>query len=207
MDKRKRIVAAGYDAMAEAYLATFGTSSVRAHWLDEFTRRLTAPGRILDLGCGAGEPVARSLRDAGFDVVGVDVSERQIELARQNFPSGTFHHGDMMAIELPPASFDGVAAFYSLNHLPQTEHSRLFRKVEEWLKPDGLFIASLGVRGSGDWRGPWLGVEMYFSHSDPEASLRLIIDAGLSIERSEVMPQDNEPAEFLWVLARKVRCP
>jgi cyclopropane fatty-acyl-phospholipid synthase-like methyltransferase len=207
MDERKRIVAAGYDALADAYLATFGRSSVRTHWLNEFTQLLTAPGRILDLGCGAGEPVARSLGDAGFDVVGVDVSERQIRLARQKLPSATFHHGDMMGIELPPASFDGVAAFYSINHLPRAEYSRLFRKVDEWLKPGGLFIASLGVRGEGDWRGPWLGVEMYFSNSDTGTSLRLVADAGLSIEQSEVMPQDNEPAEFLWVLARKIHCP
>ena len=203
MDEMKRIVAAGYDAMAEAYLEQFGTSSVRAHWLAEFIRCLPRQGTVLDLGCGAGEPVARNLADAGFDVVGVDVSERQILIARQKVPSATFHHADMMGIELPAATFDGVAAFYSINHVPRAEHSQIFRKVAAWLKPGGVFLASLGVRGSGDWRGPWLGVEMSFSNSDAGTSLELIADAGLRIERSEVMSQDNEPAEFLWVLGIK----
>ncbi|HUE15947.1 MAG TPA: methyltransferase domain-containing protein [Planctomycetaceae bacterium] len=206
MDETKRIVAAGYDVLAESYLQQFGTSSVRAGWLNEFVRLLPPLGRVLDLGCGPGEPVARRLADAGFEVVGVDVSERQIRFARRNVPAATFHHADMMALELPAASFDGVVAFYSISHLPRTEHAKVFRLIAEWLKPGGLLIASLGVRGSGDWQGEWLGVEMYFSNYDAATSLRLIADAGLTIERTEVMSQDNETAEFLWVVATKGRC-
>jgi hypothetical protein len=59
----KCLVADAYDEIAGKYLARFGASTVRDHWLSELLVRLPAQGgtRVLDLGCGAGIPVARAL--------------------------------------------------------------------------------------------------------------------------------------------------
>ena len=43
------------------------------------------PRRVLDLGCGAGVPIARRLAER-YKVTGVDISERQIMLVRRNVP-------------------------------------------------------------------------------------------------------------------------
>jgi 2-polyprenyl-3-methyl-5-hydroxy-6-metoxy-1,4-benzoquinol methylase len=48
------------------------------------------PPAGLSAGCGCGVPVARSLADAGFRVVGIDISERQVERARRLVPQATF---------------------------------------------------------------------------------------------------------------------
>jgi hypothetical protein len=44
---------------------------------------------VLDVGCGAGIPLTRMLAET-FDVTGVDISTRQIELARRNVPNARF---------------------------------------------------------------------------------------------------------------------
>ena len=77
---------------------------------------------MLDLGCGAGVPVTRWLADRGFAVTGVDVSAKQLELARTYVPEGTFIKADMTEVVFGPESFDAVVAFHSIIHVPRTEH-------------------------------------------------------------------------------------
>jgi SAM-dependent methyltransferase len=135
-------------------------------------------------------------------VVGVDGSAGQISLARDNVPAAEFIHADMTAVDLPARSFDAVAAFYSITHVPRGEHEDLLRRIAGWLKPDGLMVASLGADSLSDWRGEWSGTEMFFSHYDSETNVALLRDAGFAIDRAEMMDQDDEQARFLWVIAR-----
>jgi 2-polyprenyl-3-methyl-5-hydroxy-6-metoxy-1,4-benzoquinol methylase len=44
---------------------------------------------VLDVGCGAGVPVARALTRR-FSVTGIDISGRMVDRARMNVPEGTF---------------------------------------------------------------------------------------------------------------------
>ena len=96
-----------------------------------------------------------------------------------------------------------MAAFYSITHVPRDEHAALLRRIATWLKPSGIFLASLGARESADWRGNWLGVEMFFSHYGADVNTQLVCHAGLIIEQSELVDQDNEDGRFLWVVARR----
>jgi 2-polyprenyl-3-methyl-5-hydroxy-6-metoxy-1,4-benzoquinol methylase len=203
----KITVARGYDRIAGAYLDRFGNSAVRKFWLDELTARLPAGGRVLDLGCGAGLPVARDLRRGGFDVTGIDGSTWQIELARRHVPGATFIQADMTSARFAPASFDAVAAFYSITHVPRDEHPGLLQRIADWLQPRGILLASLGAESAAAWTGEWLGTPMYFSQYDATTNLRLIREAGLAVERAEIVAQDNEDAKFLWVIARKIGSP
>jgi SAM-dependent methyltransferase len=153
------LVAKGYDEVADEYLARYGSSSVRDHWLLELTRLVAEQerARVLDLGCGAGIPLARHLTALGHYVLGVDGSARQIALARRNAPLAEFIHADMTTIDLPTASFDAVAAFYSITHVPRSEHARLLKQIALWLRPGGVFVGSLGADSLPDWEGKWMG--------------------------------------------------
>ena len=204
-DERKRIVASGYDRIAAEYLLRYGTSTVRSRWLAELLALLPRAGgaRVLDLGCGAGVPVARAVVAAGHHVLGLDGSQQQIALARRNVPGAEFMCADMTAVDLAEASFEAVVAFYSIVHVPRSEHARLFRRIARWLVPGGVFLASLGSGASADWTGEWLGTDMFFSHYDANTNLALLAAAGLLKERAEELDQDNEDARFLWVVARK----
>ncbi len=197
------MVAHGYDIVAEAYLKQYGRSIVRDRWLGQLLALLPNGARVLDLGCGAGIPVARQLVARGFAVVGVDGSAYQIKLAGRNVPRAEFIHADMTKLGFASASFDGIAAFYSMTHVPREEHAALLQRVANWLKPAGIFLASLGAGDLPGWRGEWLGAEMFFSHYDAETNRRLVRDAGFAIERAELIDQDQDDGRFLWVVARR----
>ena len=201
-DDVKLTVSTGYDRVADDYLRLFGVSSVRQKKLEEFIERLSPEASVLDLGCGAGVPVAKTLTKQNFKVTGVDISIGQIERARRNVPAATFVQEDMGSLNFAPDTFDGVCAFYSVTHVPRGEHRALVGRVAEWLRPGGIFIASLGA-SSGDWSGTWLGVPMFFSHNDPKEAEQIIRDAGLVLELAEFVKQDNEATSFLWITARK----
>jgi cyclopropane fatty-acyl-phospholipid synthase-like methyltransferase len=187
-DPRKRAVRAGYDAIADRYLAwgRLVCGDPRARFLDELLRRLPAGARVLDLGCGAGMPSTAALAER-CEVVGVDISEQQLVRARTNVPDATFLHEDFADLELPAESYDAVTAFYSVSHVPRDEHAQLFERIAGWLVPGGWFLASLGVDDSPDVTQEWLGVPMFFSSHPTETNRALVRTAGLELVLDEVV--------------------
>jgi SAM-dependent methyltransferase len=202
----KRVVADGYDTMAERYLAwsDLRPSPTRLRYL-ALALELIPPGSdVLDLGCGAGVPMTAALAEDRA-VTGVDISSTQLALARRNVPGATFLRADMTALTFEPASLDAVVAFYSLTHVPRDEQAELLGHIRSWLRPGGIFLASMGADDEpGDVEPDWLGVDMYFSHFGARANRRLVESAGLVVERSElaIEPEDRHDARFLWIVAR-----
>jgi trans-aconitate methyltransferase len=205
-DERRRTVAEGYDAIASTYLdwAASVADPTRDRLFDALLEQLPAGAQVLDLGCGAGVPWTKRLA-ARFGVVGVDISEKQIELARRNVPEATFALGDMARFEVEAASLDGIAALYSVSHLPREDHAALIGRMWTWLKPGGLLLATFGAHDSPDWTGEWLGTPMFFSSYDADTYRRLLRDAGFDLIAGEVaqVGEPEGPVDFLWVLARK----
>jgi SAM-dependent methyltransferase len=199
----KKLVAQGYDAIADAYIGHFLSSKVRDAWLDELIAALPEGARVLDLGCGAGIPVALRLANLGHDVIGVDGSARQVQLARAHVPNATFLHADMTSVDLHDAMFDGIAAFYAITHIPAAEQEPLLRRIGAWLRPGGTFVGSFGAGAAHDWTGEWLGIEMFFGQNSDDTSMELVRKAGLEVVRADIVRQDNEDADFLWIQARK----
>ena len=203
----RRIVAVGYDQIAESYpeWASRVHGRAREHYTQVLLDRLPDGAAVLDLGCATGELLTKQLAER-FTVTGVDISPRQIELAKQRIPRATFIHADMTELELPLESFDAVAAFYSLTHVPREEVAPLLRAIYPWLRPGGLFVASLGAGDDpGGVEEDWLGVPMYFSAFDSATSRQLVEDAGFEIlsAQEEADDEDGMRIVFLWVVARK----
>jgi SAM-dependent methyltransferase len=82
---------------------------------------------------------------ARFRVTGVDISARQIALARRNVPSATLIHGDIMDQRFPPASFDAIVATYALFHLPRVEHGAFIGRLAEWTTAGGLALVTVAA--------------------------------------------------------------
>jgi cyclopropane fatty-acyl-phospholipid synthase-like methyltransferase len=205
---RKSVVASGYDAISQRYLAwsSLIDDPARSRLLADFVDRLAPGSEVLDLGCGAGLPSTRILAEA-FIVTGVDLSSRQIEAARRNVPNATFIQSDLAAIDFPDGSFDGVTAFYVLSHVPREEHGDVFRRIARWLRPGGLFLATLGAEDSSDWFGEWLDTPMFFSSFDAAENRRLVEEAGFDLLVAEVVDliEPEGPTPFLWVLGQRRR--
>lgn len=103
--------------------------------------RLEPGSSILDLGCGSGDPADVEISKE-HQVAGIDISQTQINLARQNVPTGHFLHGDASTAEIPPSSFDAVVSFYTLEHIPREEHKTVLRRICKWLRVGGLLLIS-----------------------------------------------------------------
>jgi ubiquinone/menaquinone biosynthesis C-methylase UbiE len=196
-------VEAGYDHMAEQYLATKKSDDiVTLAALEELARGLPDGATALDLGCGAGVPVMQWLARR-FEVTGVDVSARQLELARPYVPTARLIKSDMISLDFPAASFDIVVAFFSIIHVPREEQPALVSRIYNWLKPGGRFLAPWAV---GEWEGEeenweeW-GATMWWSHYDAEANLAMLQNAGFLIQSAERRTSNDET--WLWILAHK----
>jgi SAM-dependent methyltransferase len=201
----KQVVAAGYDRIAEDY-ASAGRDHpdpVRTKYL-AVAMGVAEPGaRALDLGCSTGALVTATLATR-YEVVGVDISERSLELARAALPSVEFVAADMAQVGWPAASFAVVTAFYSLIHLPAGEHADLLARIANWLRPGGTFIATFSAAPPGDSRDDdWMGVPMYWSSSGPARTLELLRDAGFSQASAgvETVDEGHAVAQHLWVVA------
>jgi SAM-dependent methyltransferase len=201
-------VARSYDRLAARYAqwADRVTPPLREHYAEVLSARLPPGARVLELGCGPGVPVARML-SRRFAVVGVDISQQMVRLARLNASRAVFLQADMASVAFRPAAFDGVVAFYSLIHVPRVHHAGLLARVRRWLRPGGVLVASLGWHDKAVVSDPdWLGAgPMHWSFFDAKTNLRLLREAGLEVEEARVVSQWEEEVEvsFLWVVAHK----
>jgi cyclopropane fatty-acyl-phospholipid synthase-like methyltransferase len=201
------VVEAGYDRVAERYLASKDPEDpTTLAALEELSRGFSPGAGVLDLGCGAGVPVTRWLARR-FAVTGVDVSARQLELARRHIPRANLIKADMIDLSFEAESFDAVVAFHSIIHVPRAEHPALLGEIRRWLRPGGAFVATWALGAwegeEEDWGG-W-GAPMLWSHHDGETSLKLLRDAGFAVERAEARTTSGARGDesWLWVLARK----
>lgn len=196
----KRIVEQGYDKIAEEYCGWRRIFKNIAE-LEEFAALLPKSAKVLDIGCGAGIPAARFLVERGCQVVGIDFSEKMLDLARANVSEAEFLKKDMTELDFENDSFDALTAFYSIIHVPRTKHVGLFQAFHRILKPGGLMLISLG---SDAWEGTddFHGVQMFWSHYTPEKSLQFIKHARFDIIFDRCVEEGGEA--HYWVLAKKV---
>jgi 2-polyprenyl-3-methyl-5-hydroxy-6-metoxy-1,4-benzoquinol methylase len=208
-EPHRRTVESGYDQMAEQYLATKDPEDPLAlRALADLASLLPKEAAVLDLGCGAGVPVTRWLADRGFAVTGVDVSAKQLDLARTSVPDGTFIKADMTEVDFGPESFHAVVAFHSVIHVPRTEHPALLKSIYRWLEPGGALLATMSVADyegrDEDWEG-W-GAPMVWSHYGKDANVAMLREAGFEIQYADPRTgggTGDESETWLWILARK----
>jgi ubiquinone/menaquinone biosynthesis C-methylase UbiE len=208
-DPHRELVERGYDRVAERYLATKDPRDpLVLSALGETALDLPPGAAVLDLGCGAGVPATLWLAERGFSVTGVDLSGKQLDLARRLVPGATFLKADMTELDFGPETFDAVVALHSIIHVPREEHPALLRKIQRWLRPGGPFLATLTLTDfegeDGDWEG-W-GAPMRWSHYDADTNVGMLREAGFDVVYAEPRAgggTGNAGETWLWVLARK----
>jgi len=203
----RRVVRVGYERMADRYTAwsVAPPGGMTERFLAEVVTVVPDGAEVLDLGCGQGSPVAEALVGR-CRVTGVDASRAQLERARARVPAATFVEADIATLDRPPSSIDAVTAFYSLTHLPREDQAAVIARIAVWLRPGGVFCATLGGGDTLDEIEPeWLGVPMFFAGLAPETNRRLLAEAGLVPEFDEVvdLQEPDGIATFHYVIARK----
>jgi SAM-dependent methyltransferase len=177
-----------FDAMAEAYARAFADELSRKPFdrarLDELAAATRPDGRVLDLGTGAGGQIGRYLADQGFNVTGVDFSDRSIEIARRLNPGMTFEVADIRSLPFADDSIAAISAFYCLIYGTDDDVLAALRECRRVLEPGGRLLASVhggeGVQHFDDFRG--VPVDISMRHTSPEALRALAERAGLTVD-------------------------
>jgi SAM-dependent methyltransferase len=112
--------------------------------LDELAKRVGDLGPICDMGCGPGQ-IARYLHDNGASALGVDLSAEMVKVARELSPEIEFHQGDMMALDFEDNSWGGIAAFYSIIHIPKSKIVDTLGEFLRVLRPGGWLLVSFHI--------------------------------------------------------------
>lgn len=183
---------AHYDARAEEFRTGTRDHDVSQN-LDALLRHIEgpAPFTILDFGCGPGRDLA-ALTQRGHVAIGLDGAARFVAMARADTGCEVWQQ-DFLALDLPPARFDGVFANASLFHVPSADLPRVLREVHATLKPRGVLFSS-NPRGDGDegWNRGRYGV-----YHDLAAWRRHLTHAGFTeIEhyyRPSGLPREQQP--------------
>lgn len=134
------LVARGYDTVAERYAALEGAVAwPRMRWLKGVLDQIPRGSRVLDIGCGNGVPATREIARE-HEAVGVDVSVRQVELARGAVPTVEVEDepgvtGEWLGVPMYFSSFDADTS------------RRLVREAGFELLADEVEVQLEGARG------------------------------------------------------------
>jgi len=190
-------VRSSYDMVAETYATKFFDELSRKPFdrrlLDEFAAALPARG-VLDVGCGPGH-VAGYLSERGLDATGVDLSPAMVEIARRLNPKIPFHEADMRELPVADSSVGGIAAFYSVIHIPRKDVPAVLLEFRRVLIPSGrLLVAVHGGSGtitSQDFMGKQAPFEATLFEKDELVDL--ITSAGFEVTTATIRaPYDFE---------------
>ena len=199
MDDHAAKIANLYERHAAAWDSARGKNLFERAWLERFRALLPAGGKILDLGCGAGEPIARYFIEAGCRVTGVDSSPAMITLCRKRFPDAQWINADMRQLKLADR-FDGILAWDSFFHLSHEDQAAMFPVFAEHAATGAALMYTSG-RDHGVAMGTFEGEPLYHASLDPAEYRRLLAANGFEVA-AQVFDDPGCGGHSIW-LARK----
>lgn len=185
-------VAAAYDARAAEYVELVGAieqmdvrdAAVIEAWRD------TAPGLLLDAGCGPGHWT--QLLSLGERVVqGIDLSEEFIATARKRHPGISFDVGSFRDLPVAAGSVGGILAWYSLIHTSPADIPGILEEFARVLAPGGSILIGFF---DGEPREPFAHAVAPAYFWSAEALAGLLADAGFEVVTSDT--RGREPGEI-----------
>lgn len=148
-------------------------------WLDRVLALVRPGGRVLDIGCGSGEPIARYLVESGRRVTGVDTSPTLLALCRERFTDEEWIHADMRGLDLG-RRFEGLVAFDSFFHLAPDDQRRMFPRFARHAAPGAALLFTSGP-AHGEAIGTCGGEPLYHASLDPAEYRALLAGNGFAV--------------------------
>lgn len=187
-----------YERHAQSYDHDRARSTMERPWLDRLIERLPKHGRVLDIGCGMGEPIAAYLIECGLRVTGVDASSSLIALCRARFPDHEWIVGDMRALALNQR-FDAILAWDSFFHLTMDDQRAMFSRFADHAQPGAPLMFTSGPR-AGTAMGEYHGEPLHHASLAPEEYRALLAQNGFGVTAFE--PDDEScGGHTIWLAA------
>ena len=205
-------VKSSYNRVAADYAEHFRDEMLKKPFdrkmLDWLAERVGDRGTICDMGCGPGQ-IARYLFEHGVKTCGVDLSPGMVESARDLNPDIPFQQGDMLALtNIADNSYGGVAAFYSIIHIPRAKLNQALQELKRILCPGGTLLLTFHIGEETIHREEWWGKEVsidfiFFETEEMKDHLRT---EGFELEEvieRDPYPDVEYPSRRAYIFARK----
>ena len=153
--------------------------------LDRLARGLPAGARVLDAGCGPCAPAGRHLITGGARIIGVDISDRCVILARGSDLHGMhFAQADLARLPFSDAVFDGILAYYSLIDTPKALLGSLLSEFRRVITPGGMLLVVVKAGLDEGVARELLGIEttIWLARFTAEEITRFLTGAGFELE-------------------------
>ena len=171
LNKSRETISSMFDSIAPVYdrlnhLLSFG---IDRSWRRRLVRAVSSfcalrggEVKVLDMACGTGD-VSIALRRKGLDVVGADISENMLALARKKAPEIDFRYGDASELPFADGSFDAVTIAFGIRNFDK--RAQCIRELHRVLKEGGMLaIAEFSIPRNRLWRGIYT---LYFKNILP----------------------------------------
>lgn len=209
-----------YDHIAEQWNAnprgqTYVDRVLR--YVDRVLIGLPPGARVLDLGCGTGNPITKYIVKRGYSVIGVDQSQKMLEIAKKVVPETKLIHGDMVNIEFAD-KFAAAVAWDSIFHVERNHHSAIYRNLADSLEVGGKLLLSVGGSDAGPgveglatadvdldaegFTSEMFGQTFFYSGYTPHIARQKLEAEGFEVEMWEV--DDPSSRGHIAVIARRV---
>lgn len=153
--------------------------------------------RTLDVGCGAGGRFINELIAKGSSIHGIDVSERMIQIARDNHPNEIFEVQDICSWGIK-TKYDFIIAWDSIFHIPIQEHESVVKKLCKSLNPDGILLYTFG-NALGEHTDTWMEDTFYYSSIGIYENIKLLMESNLTILHLEL---DQYPEKHVVIIGK-----
>jgi ubiquinone/menaquinone biosynthesis C-methylase UbiE len=199
MEKPDDIIAT-YNETADEYARSrVGTEDLAE--LERFSSYLEPGARVLDVGCAAGRDT-RILKDMGLDVVGADLAEKLLDIAREQNPDISFKLADMRHLPFDDQSFNGVWSNAVLHHVGKEAMVGVLQEFRRVLAPQGVLYVRTKA-GEGTLRtqeSTVRGKTREFALVTPDELGAMLTKAGYTAISLEAEPSQTRPG-LVWATA------
>ena len=135
-------------------------------------------GLALDVGCGCTGRLIDLMLDHDFTPIGIDISEKMLQLAAERHPDVQFINTDICQWQSPD-KFDFISAWDSIWHVPMGQQTALMTKLMSLLNDGGVLIFSAGgLEEPQEHTDDAMGVDVYYSTLGYKKNLALIEECG-----------------------------
>ena len=188
-----------YARHADYYDKLRGKDLVEQPWLDKFFAITGTGAKILDLGCGSGEPMAAHCIAKGHSVTGIDGSAPLVALCKARFPDQQWLVGDMRLCKLGNL-FNGILAWDSFFHLPPDEQRGMFAVFQRHAAPGAALMFTSGP-GYGEAIGQFQGEELYHASLNASEYGNLLASHGFA-QVEHVVEDQSCGGHTIWLARR-----
>jgi 2-polyprenyl-3-methyl-5-hydroxy-6-metoxy-1,4-benzoquinol methylase len=191
-----------YNNIAEQWIKNRKNSEINNLIID-FAKRIKNGGKILDIGCGTGYPIAKYFSDKGFTVTGIDISEKLLQEAiDQNIKNAQFFLCDFFDFK-PNEKYDGIIAFDSFFHFEKKKQNKIYQIVSTWMK-NGSYILFTHGNTDGEITGEMFGETFYYSALKTEDVHELLKKSNIEVELSIEKYKEKDMDRDLIIIGKRI---